>query len=255
MVNGMEPFIHREVDELYKKGLKIILFATKFKEGDIYSPKKEWEFYRYKAAKVLLVCPLLFLRAPLKNLMLLIEATKFSCVPELAIALYYSFIMRQQGVEKIHCHFGDKKLFVGYFRKKILNMPLSVTIHAHELFTNPNPRFFKVAIKACDRIFPIAERWCAKLVAEYDVPAENICLNRLFVDTSVYRPRSSVKILAVGRFTERKGFYILMKAALQLLDLDVIFLFVGFGPLDLRAMAKEFGLTNRVIVYNKMDQD
>lgn len=162
--------------------------------------------------------------------------------------------MQNLGARQIHCHFGDHKLFIGYYCKKLTGLPLSVTIHAHEFYTNPNVRLFRKSIKACERVFPIAERWRVKLRDEYEVAENALRLNRLFVDTKLYRPSRPIRILTVGRFTERKGFHLLMEVAKQLQDIDVAFLFVGFGPLDLKSMAKEMGVAERVTVFNKMDQ-
>ena len=36
---GLESFVYREIDELTKKGLNITIYTTRYKKGDIYSPK------------------------------------------------------------------------------------------------------------------------------------------------------------------------------------------------------------------------
>lgn len=92
------------------------------------------------------------------------------------------------------------------------------------------------------------------LVERYGVDSNKIQLNRLFVDTSENRPDSSISVLAVGRFTERKGFIYLMRALKQLNDLDVRAVFIGFGELDLKKIAADEGVADRVTIFNKMDQ-
>lgn len=253
MGSGLEAFIYREVEEMTAKGIPIALFATKFTKHDLFAPKAEWPHFYLQKWPLVARLPLLALKALLRPALLL-EALRDRGLVDLLFALHFAPIMRKIGARQIHCHFGDHKLFIGYYCKRITGLPLSVTIHAHEFYTNPNTALFRKSIKACDRVFPIAERWRAKLRDEYGVAESALCLNRLFVDTRLYKPSRPVRILAVGRFTERKGFHIMMEAAKQLHDLDVSFMFVGFGPLDLKAMAKEIGIADRVTVFDKMDQ-
>jgi len=251
---GLEAFIYREIGALYARGYSIILFATKFKAGDVYAPRPDWPYHILPMGQLLLHFPFLLLRMCLRP-GLLVEAIRDRGLLDLLFATRFAPIMVKEGVRQIHCHFGDHKLFIGYYCKRLTGLPLSVTIHAHEFYTNPNPRLFRKAVAACDRVFPIARRWHDLLETEYAVPAARIRLNHLFVDTDLYRPSASIKVIAVGRFTERKGFHDLLKAACELGDLDIRFIFVGFGEIDLRKMARELGVSDRVTVFDKMDQE
>lgn len=253
MASGLEAFIYREVEELAIRGVAIALFATQFKKNDIFSPKATWPHFYLQKWELVIRLPLLALKAVIRPALLL-EAIHDRGLIDLLFALHFVPIMQKLGVRQIHCHFGDHKLFIGYYCKCLTGLPLSVTIHAHEFYTNPNLRLFRKSIKACDRVFPIAERWRVKLRDEYQVTENVLTLNRLFVDTRHYKPARPIRILAVGRFTERKGFRLLMEVANMLQDIDVSFIFVGFGPLDLRAMAREMGLSERVTIFDKMDQ-
>lgn len=250
----MEAFIYREIDALFSSGRKIIIFATKYKKNDVFSPKRGWPYEIMPLRRMALELPWLVFKM-LLNPGLLIEALRDGGLVDLLFATKFAPIMRRMGVGQIHCHFGDHKFFIGYYCKRITGLPLSVTIHAHEFYTNPNPKLFRKALSGCDRVFPIAKRWCDLLVREYGVPEEKLRLNRLFVDTGLYKPKTELQVLAVGRFTERKGFHDLMQAAAQLKDLDIRFLFVGFGDLDLAQMAKDFGVADRVTVFGKMNQE
>ncbi|HFD79165.1 MAG TPA: colanic acid biosynthesis glycosyltransferase WcaL [Gammaproteobacteria bacterium] len=251
---GIEAFIYREIEALCERGYSIVLFATRFKAGDVFSPKAEWSYHVLPLTRMLLLAPVLFARMLVRPALLL-EAIRDRGLVDLVFATYFSSLMKREGVGQIHCHFGDHKLFIGYYCKRITGLPLTVTIHAHEFYTNPNVRLFRKALAACDRIFPIARRWCELLEREYDVPASRIRLNRLFVDTELYRPVSPVKVIAAGRFTERKGFQDLLQAACELGDLDIHFIFVGFGEIDLRDLAQRLGISRRVTVFGKMDQE
>ena len=251
---GLEAFIYREVESLCSSGKRIVLFATKFKKNDVFSPRPEWPCEYVSLRRLLLEMPVLLLKM-LWRPSLLREAIADGGLVDLVFATKFAPVMQRMGVGQIHCHFGDHKFFIGYYCKRITGLPLSVTIHAHEFYTNPNPVLFRKALAGSDRVFPIARRWCELLTREYGVPEDKLRLNRLYVDTGLYRPKQEVWVLAVGRFTERKGFHYLMQAAVKLTDLPMRFIFVGFGDLDLVKMAADYGVSGQVTVFGKMNQE
>ena len=251
---GLEAFIYREIDALYDKGYRISLFATKYAAGDIYSPKKEWPYYTLTIKEMLLGLPFLLMKMCVRP-GLLLEAIRDGGLVDLVFATKFSSIMKSEGIRQIHCHFGDRKFFIGYYCKRITGLPLSVTIHAHEFYTNPNEHLFKKSLASADRIFPIAQKWVDLLKSKYLIPEDKIRLNRLFVDGDENKPSDEITILSVGRFTERKGFIYLMKALSLLQDLNVRAVFVGFGELDLNKISENEGVRDRVTVFGKMNQE
>ena len=54
IVNGLESFIYHEVEGAIKRGINITLFATKYKPGDVFSPKKEWDLELISPIKILI---------------------------------------------------------------------------------------------------------------------------------------------------------------------------------------------------------
>lgn len=253
MGEGLDTFVYRELEILYGMGLKIDLFATKYKKGDVFSPKAGWWTRTMTPLQMLWRMPVILLRG-LINFRLAIEAIRDGALVDLIFALDYAPVMRRRNIRQIHCHHGDHKLFIGYFCKRLLGIPLSVTIHAHEFYTNPNPALFRKVIKCCDGVFPISRKWLSMLRDEYGVPEQRLFLNYLFVETDLYSDKPEITVLSVGRFTERKGFHILMDAVEMLRDLPVNFCFVGFGPLNLAVMAKTRGVDDRVTIFPKLDQ-
>ncbi len=251
---GLEAFIYREVDALYDKRQSITLFATKYRAGDIYSPKDNWPYYAMSVWQLIVELPILAAKMCLRP-MLLLEAIRDKGVTDLIFATKFSPIMKRNGIKKIHCHFGDHKFFIGYYCKRLTGLPLSVTIHAHEFYTNPNEVLFKKSLQYADRVFPIAQKWVDLLESKYGVPHNKIRLNRLFVDGNENKPSEEITILAVGRFTERKGFVYIMKALKRLQDLKIRAIFVGFGELDLNEMASAEDVREQVTVFGKMNQE
>lgn len=251
---GLEAFIYREVEALYERGYSITFFATKFKKGDIYSPKDNWPYYALSIKRLLIELPWLLFKM-LWRPAILIEAIRDKGIMDLIFATKFSPIMKKGNVKQIHCHFGDHKFFIGYYCKRLTGLPLSVTIHAHEFYTNPNEQLFIKSLAAADRVFPIAQKWVDLLKTKYSVPEDKIRLNRLFVDTDENKPSGAITILAVGRFTERKGFLYLLKAMALLQDMNLRAIFVGFGELDLNKMAEDENVRDKVTVFGKMNQE
>lgn len=251
MGKGLDLFVYRELEELERRGIEVILYATKFKQGDVLGPKPSWRHYYLTSIGFALRAPLLLLRA-LTRPALLLHAMRYHALVDLAFALWYTPLMRQAHTSQIHCHFGDHKLFIGYYCKRLTGMPLSVTIHSHELHVNPNPGMFEVAIHACDRVFAISQLAVNLLTQRHNVPAARIKLSRLFVDLEQWKPVRPIRVLTVARFEPQKGFHDLFAAARQLSDIPVEFVIVGFGPLDVRSLAEEAGAAQRVVFYDKL---
>lgn len=250
---GLDSFVYREIEQLTKMGLDIVLFSTKYKKHDVFSPKPEWPCFVLSPMLLLLLSPLIALKACLRP-HLLWHAIRYGALVELAFALHYAPRMRRRNVRQIHCHFGDRKLFIGYYCKRLAGLPLSVTIHSHELHVNPNEKLFRVALQECDRIFAISRLAVDILVNRFSAPRERVVLNRLFLDMSVWSDRPPIRVITVGRFEPQKGFDYLFKAAALLKDIAVEFVVVGFGPQDVKALARQNGVQDRVVFFDKLDQ-
>lgn len=254
MGKGLDSFVFREIEYLLARGMRVVLFSTKFRKHDVYSPRDNWEYYTLGKIRLALFAPVIALRA-LLNMSLLRHALANRGLAELAFALYYAPLMRRAGVGQIHCHFGDRKLTIGYYCKRLLGIPLSVTIHSHELHVNPNEQMFRIVIRACDRIFAISQLAVNLLVEKFGAPVERVILSRLFLDLEVWSDTAPIRVITVGRFEPQKGFNYLFQAAALLGDLNVEFVVAGFGPLDVRALAEDAGVGDRVVFFDKQGQD
>jgi len=254
MGKGLDSFVFREVEYLLARGMRVVLFSTKFKQHDVYSPREGWEYYTLGKLWLALFAPIIVLRA-LLNPGLLRHALVNGALAELAFALYYAPLMRRTGISQIHCHFGDRKLTIGYYCKRLLGYPLSVTIHSHELHVNPNERVFRQALQSCDRIFAISQLAVTLLTEKFNAPADRVLLSRLFLDLEIWSDKAPVRVITVGRFEPQKGYDYLFRAVALLRDIDIEFVVVGFGPLDVRELAREAGVSDRVVFFDKLGQE
>src|SRR5436853_93462 len=98
------------------------------------------------------------------------------------VALAWHFAPKIADADVIYATFGDHKLYIGYFCKQILGKPLVVTIHAYELYANPNPRLFERALAACDRVVAVTEHNREILIGQYGVAPSNVEVVRIGVD-------------------------------------------------------------------------
>lgn len=252
---GLEAFIQREITALVSRGIDIELFFTKYRYDPIHGPEKSgWKWHCFKKTHVF-VAIMKTLRVCVARPKLAKFAITNGAIREFALACYYASIMRHRNISHVHCHFGDRKLTVGFFCAELLGLSLSVTIHAHEIHKSPNPYVFRCALKRCSRIFAISDYTRNVLVDKFDAPEDKVITNRLFVDWEEYDNKSSiVTVLMVGRFAERKGHKYLLEAAKLLQKENIRFIIIGFGPLDIRQMVADYGLEDSVIVFDKMSQ-
>jgi glycosyltransferase involved in cell wall biosynthesis len=253
MKNGMEHFIYREVSDLANRGATISVFPCKHRAG-LYNPRPEWHYYPWRAWRVVLSQPLRFLSMPLRYLSALWMAIRHRDLVDFMLAAYFAPHMKN--VDVIYSTFGDRKLFVGYFSKLLLNKPLSVTIHSSEMYFNPNVRLFKVALAACDQIVSVTEHNRLQLAERYGVDRQRVEVVRLSVDLDQYRPAKKFVILIVAMFGETKGHEILFKALKELGNEDMEVWVVGGHdgrePVNVQDLAKQIGVEAQVAFFGKL---
>jgi glycosyltransferase involved in cell wall biosynthesis len=260
MKHGLSAFNYREIEELTKRGVNVFLFPTKYGTGP-YMPTKDQECYVYKPYKVLLKQSFFFMRNPIKYSKIVAEAIKSKSLMDMVIAFDFASQMKKKNIDRIHCHHGDHKLFIGYYCKKILNIPLSVTIHSHSLYVNPNWELFKKSLNACDTIISISDYNKKMLTEKFGVDSKKVQVIRLFVDTEEFKPNETKRILIVGQFAERKGHEILFNAVKKLNRNDIKIWVVGGGTwdqvgfVDVRQLAKDMNLEDKIIFFGMVSDE
>jgi len=254
MKNGLEHFVYRELTIFDGQGAQISLFPTKFSQGSYNAPDR-WTLHRWNLWAVILMQPILFFGSPLLYLRLLREAIETRAYVDFALAWYFSRWIAD--VDVIYATFGDHKLFIGYFCKKITGKPLAVTIHAYELYTNPNPTLFARAMVACDQVITVTEYNRERLQQNFGVNPAKIEVVRISVDTQDYRPQAKFILLIVASFAERKGHEILFRAVKQLNQPDIEIWVVGDRgtenlTVDVEALAVDLGIKSQVAFFGKL---
>jgi len=256
MAQGLQSFVYREVRELFAHGMIVHLFPTKVGRGP-YEPDAGWPVHKL-SLRALVLTHLRSLSAnPGRYLEVMSEALLLGGLLDFAVAVFVSKTAEEERLRLIHCHFGDHKLFVGYFCGRLSDDPVSVTIHAYELYNNPNPRLFRKALKFVKAIVSVAEYNRAVLCEIYGVDPAKIHVVPMFADLPpTHGPRGHsgerIIILTVARLVEKKGHRTLLQALRRLPEKYEAW-FVGSGPLDVARIAKLYGVSDRVRMLGRLD--
>lgn len=247
---GFEPFIHAEVTKLVEFGNRVIILPTKVGPG-LFPPEPDWRVLSNGIGNLLRGNASTLARRPLTYLRLLAEAVRTKGLVEFILAGAHADALRHCDV--LYATFADRKLFVGYFLKKLLGTPLAVTIHAYELYDNPNSELFSRAIAICDRVSTVTEFNRQLLVENHGQDPAKVVVNRIAVDTQRYRPRATFVVLIVSFFNRGKGHDDLLEAVRRLNDPNVELWVVGGEgpglPVDVRAIAERLGILDQVAFF------
>ena len=254
--DSLESFIYREILLLQRKGVDIIALTLFKDRGGLYSPSNIVPVFTISFFGTLVGFFSEFLRAPKSFVKLFCHACKYRAIPEFLVGMYFARKTRQQSINILQCHFGDKKFFAAYYCKKLTSVTLNLTVHAHEIFANPNEKLFKAIVNETDNIVCISEKNKTLLIRDFGVRPELIEVIRLSIDLENFNKSDDIYFLTVARYTERKGFRELFEAISLLPHFDNLkFITVGWGPLDLNSLAEEFKVTDKVLIFEKMDPE
>lgn len=193
-------------------------------------------------------------RIPCLNRKLLEKTTKhpiiypFLVVPPLLFYSFFFLLRHRNEVDVIHAQSVSAGLVVALlaaiFKKRSV-----VTTHGKYFSDNPYhlqynkyAKFIKWLFGSFDRILAINEQSRDELI-QVGVQAEKIVVAPHWVDQQMFRPadrevckvevgwEGKFVVLFAGRFVEDKGISQIIAAA-KAINRDVIFAFVGTGPLD-----------------------
>lgn len=259
MKSGIHSFVFRELKELANGGLLFVLYPIMLGQGP-YMPEANWKVHRFNTFSLARGLVRVLLRNPKSFLVALADAARFGAFLDLAVAIDFSDNMDNEGITRVHCHFGDHKLFVGYFCGILLGLPVSVTIHAYELYNNPNPRFFRRILSRVDEVITVSDFNRKVLEAKYRVRNDNIHVIRLFTDKGLdedisYSLGDPFTVLTVSRFVEKKGHRTLFQAVARLKDKNLRLQVVGGGPLSLKPLARRMNIESKVVFLGKVSDD
>jgi len=252
MSHCMDRWTFQEIEELIENDINITIFPLKYAPGP-YMPKQDWDCYRFNKWLVILRQPLWLIRFPSIYVSLFLEAIRTGSLVDFLLGFDFAQQMAKRKVEMIHCVYGDHKLFIGYYCKKILRIPLSVALYGYDLRANPNWSMFRTAIQLADTIIVNCDfnKHLLAEIAGSDL-GQRAKVIRHYAQMPVNDCCDKIKILIVGRFVERKGHDLLLQAVSALgTEADNVEVWVaGYpGPVDVQQLARDFGVQDKVRIF------
>ena len=166
-------------------------------------------------------------------------------------ASVYARDIKAKGIERVHAHFATKPAAVGMMIAAMLRLPFTMSAHARDVFADGVALKHKVA--AAERVVLCSQAALDDLASK--VPAhlhDRLVLIRHGIDAAGYEfspartLHSPARLLAAGRFVEKKGLSFLIEAVGALDDCTCEI--AGRGPLEarLREQIGQLGLEERV---------
>jgi len=157
----------------------------------------------------------------------------------------------------VYSVFGDRKLFVGYFLSLMWDRPLAVTIHAYELYTNPNPTLFKLALARAAVVTTVTEFNRRQLVERWGMEPSKVRVVRVGVDESLFSPEPRFVIMIVGMWNAKKAHEDLLRALALLGEGYEVWVVGGPGAMhgvDVREAAVRLGVSDRCIFFGQVPE-
>ena len=256
---GIHSFTHNELSVL-DRNHKFILCLTQLNNGP-YMPKNTWEVIVSSMLSILLSTFRLIFAKPFKLIRLFRMALEDNHVRELLIAIDFYTLLKNKIITNIHCQMGDHKLFIGYYLHFLKNCPLSVTIHAHELYMRElydTPEKIVKLYDACAKIITISDYNKEILIKDYKVDPSKIEVMRLFPKMDrINKIENKIRILIVANWVEKKGYRVLLEALRKLQYPEILLMIVGglnknTNYVDIEKLVPEMGLSDRVMILGRI---
>ncbi len=160
-------------------------------------------------------------------------------------------------IDSEHCdwlyvHFAMRQMLLGYWASRLLDLPIGVTLQAHDIFVNPNASWFDWTLGQCRAVVTVSQyNREAILKLGPALPPEKVRVLANGIDLTKFSPRPHAankpfRFAGTGRLVEIKGFHILVEAVglLAKKRRDFSVKIVGEGPLraDLEKRIGELGV-------------
>jgi len=250
-----ETFILREFEALKKKGVDFRIFSLKrCKDKVVHSEARELlgqtiygKAFSYQLSAISFQHPIRTLRA-----FIYVIKSNFKQPKELVKAFYvflesfyFAQIIKREKITHIHSHWATMPTTAAAILSKLTGRPFSFTAHAWDIFVNSNGLANKIReakfVVTCTEynrqyLSQLATRSASrhKIYRNYHGIDLDAFANKRSYHSSAFG--SQLKILAIGRLVETKGFEYLTDACRILNERGIDFEcnIIGIGPLENR---------------------
>ena len=187
-------------------------------------------------------------------------------------ALYFADFFARSGVNHVHVHFANRAAHTALFLKEISGIPFSVTAHGQDFMKDLGSDDLLREICAAAE-FVAAETDYSRDLLRQRCPDSATKIHRVYNGIDLERfpsgasterggyssPKTTPRVLSVGRLVAFKGFEDLIDACSELAQRGVDFVcdIIGDGPLRdaLQAKIEKFDLSSRVNLLGSLSQN
>jgi glycosyltransferase involved in cell wall biosynthesis len=140
-------------------------------------------------------------------------------------------VLEEIGITHIHCPWADTQAFVAKIAARLLRIPYSVHVRAHELYSRTFNCSLKDRLEGAEFVVTNSiynESHLRQLLGPQANGRLHVIYNGLDLDSfqppaRQTLPGARLRILSVGRLVEQKGFHILLKACRKLKERGILF--------------------------------
>lgn len=179
-------------------------------------------------------------------------------------AVWVAKELERRSVQLVHAHFAWLPAAAGVIVSQLLDLPLTVTTHAFDIYSVQND-LLKLTTRLADRVITISEfNRQAMLRMIPNLRAKQIEVIHCGIDLDAFqgtaRPTNgrTIQITSVGSLIPKKGHQYLIQACGELgrKGLDYQCRIVGDGALKqpLRALISDLGLNERIVLTGPQSQ-
>jgi colanic acid/amylovoran biosynthesis glycosyltransferase len=169
----------------------------------------------------------------------------------------------RENFDFLYVHFAMRQLLLGYHASRLLQIPLGITLQAHDIFVNPLSKWFPHTLGQCAFVVTVSHynrEAILKLVPNLDPHRVHVLANGIDVDgfrPRYHEPNKPFRVAATGRLVEIKGFHVLVEAAglLAKQRRDFVVRIVGEGPIreSLERRISELGIADVFQLLGRKD--
>ena len=189
---GLHSFTYKELTLLENGNVKFDLFCTQLNKGS-FNPKNNWKVYILKKRHILFGTVMFFCKLS-KLFPLLAIALKNKRMKYFLLSLGFYYITPKDTYKSIHCQMADHKLDIAFYLSRMLEINITTTIHAHELYSrlyHNNPRYYKFLLTNCEKVFTISSYNKDKLIGDLELDESKIHIMYLYPAIDGYTKNQS----------------------------------------------------------------
>jgi len=187
----------------------------------------------------------------------------------LSLKLLYIFIpFLDQRFDVILCHFGSNGILGAYLKEIGVNGKLVTAFHGYDMsafISNNSKNAYKNLFLNGDLFLPVSDYWKKKLI-RMDCNEKKIIVHRMGINLGKFtfferrkEPREAIKLLTIGRLTEKKGHEYAIRAVSKLIKKykNIEYIIAGDGPLrsKLENLVLELGMGSYIKFIGEVEQN